>query len=187
MKYFFSLITFLIFTFNSSISWSEVGFRDLKIGSERTVIDENCKKEWFKEKDDYGYVYRCFNIDDLKFSFTDNIEGTIIFIKIDVGTLYQTFLDRIIGDPTNPFEKLKKNLDTNYQLEWEFTERDRKLFNEGERNSLWTSYNNGEVFSEIRREDKYSELRLFVHYHTKNYGKMLSEQRKPQNVDFNNF
>ncbi len=249
MKYFLSLITFLIFTFTSSISWSEVGFRDLKIGSDTSVIDENCKKE----ENENGYFYRCFNIDDLTFQFSiseekfiNHGEGfkelrvgssrnevekicvkekslgyvevhscygmsfTIFFeeqdngiyhvgwiertkfnkinrILIDVGPLYQTVLDYVITDPENPYGKLKKSLNTNYELDWEFTERDRKLFNEGEKNSLWTSYNNGQVFSEITRVDRYSDLRLFVHYHTKDDGKKLSEERTPQNVDFKSF
>jgi len=111
----------------------------------------------------------------------------ITTIEIDIGPLYQTFLDNIIGDPNNPYLKLKKSLESNYQLEWEFTERDRKLFNENEKGSLWTSYNGGQVFSQILREDKYSDLRLFVHYHTKEDGKRLSEERRPQNVNFNDF
>ena len=35
--------------------------------------------------------------------------------------------------------------------------------------------------------DSNSDLSLSVHYHTKVDGKKLSEKRKPQNVNFNDF
>jgi len=107
-------------------------------------------------------------------------------ILVDVGPLYQTFLDNIIGDPNNPYRKLKESLDTKYKKDWEFTDRDRKLFNEGEKNSLWTSYSGGEVFSEIGRM-KNGSLRLMVHYHTVEDGKKLSEERRSKNADFKSF
>jgi len=249
-------IVSLIFLLIPSMVLSEVGFRDLKIGSNISVIEENCFRN--------TKFYSCYGIDDLKFNFADQdsnpVEKTYFFkgehfrdiingmdigsilpfceevgprqkssddnfyyvnfncygnttlrisvykgkmvdgieiistdyrkigqISIDLGPLYQTFLDNIVNDPNNPYIKLKKSLESNYQMEWEFTERDQKLFNEGERNSLWTSYNGGQIFSEIVRRDKYSNLSLSVHYHTKVDGKKLSEKRKPQNVNFNDF
>ena len=152
--------------------------------------------------------YRCYGIDDIKFKFNgglgvstnsggDPLISTnnenelfekISEITIDLGPLYQSYLDKIIGDPNNPYRKLKKSLDSKYALDWEFTERDRRLFNEdSSRKSLWTSYEDGIVFSEIRRVEKYSDLRLFVHYHTVKKGKQLTNDRKPQNANFSDF
>lgn len=233
---------FLILLLNPSMALSEIGFRDLTIGSKSSVIDEYCSNK--------GEFFNCYNIDDIKFSFdvTDptvfkdfgtgtgsvkvgddidkvlnnckNIRPSVYscddenvvtiltkqkkvwFIKIeitgevtdiiqrvsvDIGPLYQSLLDNVIGDPKNPYLKLKKSLESKYQVDWEFTDRDRKLFNENERDSLWTSYNGGQIFSQILRKDKYSDLRLLVHYHTKEDGEKLSEVRKPQNVNFDDF
>ena len=234
----------LIFLLIPTTVLSDVGFKDLKIGSDSYVIEENCTE--------IGEIFKCYDIDDLKFNFSssnskvvsvDRYKGIVLGnhissispfcntlfgskgrsdfdsswkcygkfrvftkkddqkrivsigvqtnqidkISIDVGPLYQSLLDRVIGDPKNPYLKLKNSLDSKYQMEWEFTERDRKLFNEGEKNNLWTSYNEGQIFLEIMREDKYSVLRLYLHYHTKEDGERLSEDRKPQNVNFNDF
>jgi hypothetical protein len=240
-----------------SIGFSEVGFRDLKIGSTTAVIDKQCEKHWKS-----GWPVRCYGIDDLNFEFSLNdiiddtrryyqegegltgcIVGmvpaeiskewfkfggprkineatyaqdyrnnglvciavfqndkivkltiysakqlkTIKGMQIGLGPLYQTNLGKIFGDPDNPYVKLKTSLGAKYQLDWEFTERDRKLFNEGAKSSLWTSYNNGQIFSQIYRIDKYSNLKLFVHYHTKEEGAKLSDERRPKNVKFDNF
>lgn len=232
----------LIFLLIPSMVYSEVGFRDLKVGESRELIYKHCSK--------LSNNFQCYGIDDLKFnfefeeseviktynkegeSFRDIVVGNEIYtinphcsmddrtvwvcygdtrvkfrfhklkirsfsivsspfdiisvVSVDIGPIYQTFLDNIVGDPTNPYIKLKKSLDSKYEMEWKFTERDRKLFNENEKESLWTSYNGGEIFSQILREE-YSDLRLFVHYHTKEDGKKLSEERRSQNVNFDDF
>jgi len=166
------------------------GFRDVLVGNEIYSIFPFC------ESDD-TIIWKCYGNTIIEIRYDKNkifeikllssSPETLNEISIDVGPLYQSFLDNIIGDPNNPYIKLKKSLESNYQVEWEFTERDRKLFNEGEKDSLWTSYNGGQIFSQIVRKDKYSDLRLFVHYHTETEGKNLSEKRRPKNVNFNDF
>lgn len=163
------------------------GIDNVKIGNDFSSVDMFCSK--------IGYFYECNGHTDLiqisgdgtKVTYIKVIKNSIKQIKVDIGPLYQTFLDNIISDPNNPYIKLKKSLDSNYEMEWEFTERDRKLFNEGEKDSLWTSYNGGQIFSQILREDKYSDLRLLVHYHTKEDGEKLSEERTPKNGSFDDF
>ena len=163
------------------------GFRDVLVGNEIYSIFPFC------ESDD-TIIWNCYDDTIIEIRYDKNkifeveiLSITLNEISIDVGPFYQSFLDSIVDDPNNAYIKLKKSLESNYQMEWEFTERDRKLFNEGERDSLWTSYNGGQIFSQIVRKDKYRDVRLFVHYHTKEKGKKLSEERKPQNAKFSDF
>ncbi|MDA8675715.1 hypothetical protein N9M53_03390 [Alphaproteobacteria bacterium] len=109
----------------------------------------------------------------------------LLKITIDVGPLYQTYLDYIIDDPNNPYNNLKNNLSKKYGIDWESTERDRNLFNEGEKDSLWSSFGDNQIFLEIRRVDY--DMELFVHYLTKEGGKSFSEKISPKNANFSDF
>jgi len=117
--------------------------------------------------------------------YYDWIKPKINKMIIDVGPLYQTYLDYIIEDPNNPYNNLKNNLSKKYGIDWESTERDRNLFNEGEKDSLWSSFGDNQIFLEIRRVDY--DMELFVHYLTKEDGKLFSEKISPKNANFSDF
>ena len=85
----------------------------------------------------------------------------------------------------NPYLNLRNALKKNYSSDWEYTERDRLLFNENEKDTLWESYENGQVMLEIKREEY--DINLYVHYYTEKNGKKYSEERRPQNTNFSDF
>lgn len=125
------------------------------------------------------------NFADDNFYYWNEIPPKLLKIIIDVGPLYQTYLDYIIDDPNNPYNNLKNNLSKKYGIDWESTERDRNLFNEGEKDSLWSSFGDNQIFLEIRRVDY--DMELFVHYLTKEDGKLFSEKISPKNANFSDF
>lgn len=116
----------------------------------------------------------------------DGIALTLWKLDIDFGPLYQQSWESFITNPDNPFVKLKSSLDNRYKADWEFTERDLELFNKGEREKLWISYEQGKMFIEIGRTDR-RELNLHLTYHTTFEGQKLTEERKPRNVKFDEF
>ena len=120
--------------------------------------------------------------------FSDaNFQGNEILeeLVVAVGPVYQTFLDKIINDPNNPFVKLRKSLLDKYELDWEFTERDRKLFNEGKKDNLYLSFEQGRVLLEVRSER--GENQLYVRYSSPEIGKNYLNDLRPQNADFKDF
>ena len=169
-------------------------FRDIRVGDNLITVEKYCERI-SGTADNFSLKYICYN-DTL--AFIDQIDkktlsmsvitpsDVIADISINIGPLSKNFLDKTNGNLNNPYIKLKKTLDSKYEIDWQFTERDRKFFNEGENDSLWTSYNKGQIFSEIKKIGN-DKLRLFVHYHTKEDGERLTEERKPKNVKFNNF
>lgn len=232
------LISFIILTLPSKVL-SEVGFRDLKVGSSKNLILQHCERQ-------SGY-FKCYNFDDLNFYFKDvqskspkffhfkgqgyrhlvvgenesiieqyckmkiqfirpfwtcydNNEITFQFvlkdkklkrvdlsytnkideITIDIGPIFQSGLNQVFEDTTTQYLKIRNSLNEKYEEEWTFTDRDKKLFSVNEKNSLWLSYNRGQVFLEIRRVDQSSNLRLLVHYHSLQDGLKLSRKRRPQ-------
>ena len=133
------------------------------------------------EKGDFSDTKLC----EFFSSVTQTKREIVSEIVVDVGPIYQNFLDRIIENENNPLINLRKNLASKYGMDWEFTERDRKLFNEGQKDSLWTSFAGNQIYLEVRRVR--AGLGLFVHYHDKEKGLQLSEDRKPKNADFKDF
>lgn len=161
--------------FNKDIPFKSVSNSTLCEDVFSKVIDlpNNVNTVYFKDESPKGFFY---------FEWT---EPKLLKITIDVGPLYQTYLDYIIDDPNNPYNNLKNNLSKKYGIDWESTERDRNLFNEGEKDSLWSSFGDNQIFLEIRRVDY--DMELFVHYLTKEDGKLFSEKISPKNANFSDF
>ena len=106
-------------------------------------------------------------------------------VIVDVGPLYQRFIDRIIETESNHFVSLKNNMSNRYNLDWEFTERQKNLFNEGEIADLYISFAGGQAFINIKRDGR--NLRLFVEYYDAEKGADLSESRKPVGAKVDDF
>lgn len=164
-------------------------YRGLTVGDSTSTLPSGCIE---KGKNHNGhYVLSCsdFHVTTDRYKIVGlhfaESEKKITYLGIYAGPLYQTLLDRVISDPNNPYVNLKNSLNSKYDMEWDHTVRDIKLFNEGESNSLWTSYNNGQVFLEIRRID--GRLHLLVHYYTESEGKERSKERKSRNANLSDF
>ena len=107
-------------------------------------------------------------------------------IVVDLGPLYQGFMDLIVANKENPYTSLRNSMEKNYTVDWEFTERQRKLFNSGEISNLYVSMEDGQAFINIAR-DRNNEIRLLVEYYAPLKGKSLSSSRRPKNADMSDF
>jgi len=107
-------------------------------------------------------------------------------IVVDLGPLYQGFMDLIVANKENPYTSLRGSMDKNYTVDWEFTERQRKLFNTGEISNLYVSMQDGQAFINIAR-DRNNEIRLLVEYYDPSKGKSVSSSRRPKNAEMSDF
>ena len=79
MKHILSTITVLFILLSSSVSWSkEVGYGDLRIGSDKSVIDEHCKL-----KHSWGFNLKCYQLEDVDFIIEWNDNNKITSIRMD--------------------------------------------------------------------------------------------------------
>ena len=94
-------------------------------------------------------------------------------------------------EESNIYLKMKKNFDTKYVLDYEYSERDRQLFNEGEKKELLGVYSNGQVVLKINRkegENSYSnDLWLYIEYRDIESGKQFLEENRPNIATLDDF
>ena len=144
------------------------GFRDLKPGLHYDDVMKICSLEkLWDDKNVDSYWHECFGIKNIKFkaSYFDNY---LDMLTLDMGPITDDgyYLDVFLADDLNIYTKMKKSLGDKYELEFEYSERDRQLFNEQEKSSLFHVYANGQVLLEIKwiTKDYSKNLRLYIHY-----------------------
>lgn len=144
------------------------GFRNLKPGLHYDDVMKICSLEkiW-DDKNVDSYWHECFGIKNIKFkaSYLDNY---LDMLTLDMGPITDDgyYLDVFLEDDLNIYTKMKKSLGDKYELEFEYSERDRQLFNEQEKSSLFHVYAKGQVLLEIKwvTKDYSKNLRLYIHY-----------------------
>ena len=84
---------------------------------------------------------------------------------------------------------MKNTFDKKYTLDYGYSERDRQLFNEVEKDRLLHVYSKGQVVLEINRKEKdYSnDLWLYIHYFDPTSAKIFLEINKPIRASTDDF
>lgn len=163
----------------------------LKVGMKRSQVENNCEfiegTEWDCENNQFFLKFSSNELVEIKAKNNNNHKHILNNIEIYIGPLHETFLDVEKSDPINPYRQLRESLDKKYRLDWDFTDRDRILFNAGERDNLFVAYSSGRIFIEIERGVGLSNYRLFVRYYPSADGKQLSAERRPNNANFDDF
>ena len=167
------------------------GFRDLKPGLHYDDVMKICslEKAW-DDKNVDSYWNECFGIKNIKFkaSYLNNYLDTL---TLDMGPITDDgyYLDVFLKDDLNIYTKMKKSLDDKYELEFEYSERDRQLFNEQEKSSLFHVYAKGQVLLEVKwiTKDYSKDLRLYIHYLDKTSAKAFIKTNKPVEVVADDF
>ena len=150
------------------------GFKDLKPGLSYEDVLEICtlqKVNVWGQKDDEGSNsnwVRCYEINNIKFKAYYSYDDLLRWLSLDMGPIVNTggFLSVFGENDSNIFIKMKNTFDKKYTLDYGYSERDRQLFNESEKSSLYRVYSKGQVVLEISRKEKnYSnDLWLYIHY-----------------------
>jgi len=193
------LLTFLIilFTLTSSNVWSNPGFRDLKPGTgmTREEVKKICTSLISDGKFQKTRYVRCYEIDDIKFK--PGGTKTLEFLSLDMGPIvasdgsFFSELNNLVVssiDEPNIYLKMKKNFDSKYALNYEYSERDRQLFNEGLKTELLGVYSDGQVTLKITHKERdYSkDLWLYIEYRGK-FAKNFLEINRPVKATLNDF
>jgi len=102
---------------------------------------------------------------------------------IDALTFYKTD-----PDAGNILSKMYQNL-KKYKLEFEYSERDRELFNEGLKDELYVVYEGGKVALKIERikKDYSSDNWLFVEYRSDEVASAFLERNRPKRAAAGDF
>ena len=80
---------------------------------------------------------------------------------------------------------MKENIDAKYVLDYEYSERDRQLFNEGEKEHLLGVNSNGQVALRINRNKR--DLWLYIEYRDVESGKQFLEKNRPVTATLDDF
>ena len=166
------------------------GFRDLKPGLHYEDVLKICPLEkdyWGGNSDDW---VRCYGINNIKFKayYTNDL---LDILSLDMGPIVEGgfYLDIFGEGDSNIYTKMKKSISDKYTLEYEYSERDRQLFNESEKSSLLHVYSKGQVVLVITRKEKdYSnDLWLYINYRDPYQGEWFLEKYKPVRATSDDF
>ena len=178
------------------------GFRDLKPGISKKHYDSFC-----------SFTITCYGIQNIKFDYDvkryketstgERSQKGVILVErliLDMGPIvasdgsFFSELNNLVvnsKDEPNIYLKMKKNFDAKYVLDYEYSERDRQLFNENEKDELLGVYSNGQVVLSINRkerENSYSkDLWLYIEYRDVGPAKEFLEKNRPVTATLDDF
>ena len=180
MKHILSTITVFFILLTSSVSWSEeVGYGDLRIGSDKSVVEEHCiviDVSYDTDNHFWKGDFRCYQLEDIKFKIFFNDDDKIYSIRMEFKWEIRQ----------KNFEEYVKLEDTSYfKIREKFSEQFVTdgiwLVNE---NLYITSFNKGTI-QLVVFSDK-SEVVTFlsaVWYQTKQFGKIqLKDLSKSEKI-----
>ena len=136
MKHILSTIIIFFILLTSSVSWSEeVGYGDLRIGSDRSVVDKHCVED--------DNVFECFGLDVwIRIGFDENNKVNVILIGPFDRSLSTFGSEEFDGIETfeeymkiekSLYYQITKRISKQYDLDgiWEFKSVYYTFFNEG--------------------------------------------------------
>ena len=110
---------------------------------------------------------------------------------IDSNGIFLDIVNELIESDSNIYRKMKKNFDSKYTLNYEYSERDMQLFNEGMKKDLLGVYSNGQValrinYNNFNNNDSNS-LWLHIEYRDKDLAKSFLEENRPNTATLDDF
>tara|TARA_B110000008_G_scaffold155927_1_gene156783 strand:+ start:466 stop:1065 length:600 start_codon:yes stop_codon:yes gene_type:complete len=199
MKKLIILLLSLLISVNSGIAWggeyeTNPGFRDLKPGMTFEYFKKKCVDIRRTSK------YKCYDIDNIFFKPGSTFKNKVRFIdvlKLDMGPIVKsdgtffTILNNLVVEEPNIYLKMKRNFDKKYLLNYEYSERDRQLFNEGMKTDLLGVYSNGQVAVRIFRKPKENsrseDLWLYIEYRDIKSAEKFLERNRPVRTTLDDF
>lgn len=196
----FPVLSFVLLNIYSVSSHSETnpGYKDLKIGESMSVVNDHCENR----VSIYGptWDWYCYGTKGLTFMFvtqtTDEFlpyknepnlkKSPIDVIYVNFGEQQGTVVDLILLNPDSQYNKLKKSLGGKYPTDFEFSDRDKELFNTGKLDELVNSYQQGQVRLKLF-ENRSGVVELQVSYQNSQLGREFIEKNKPSSLNSGDF
>ena len=181
----------------STLSYSdkEVGYKDLKIGQSMSVVNEHCENR--------GFFWRCYEIQGLNFRFFNGDPPYGVYkgepekgnqkigtITVDMTETRVPILDLLLLNPNNSYHKLKKSFEKKYSKDFDFSDRDQKLFKTHQVENLYHSYEKGQVVLNLSRFPSLTgveDIHFSVQYRNPELGKDFLKNNKPSSLNTNDF
>ena len=155
------------------------GFRDLKPGFTRNEIRlmKVCSPELSPDNS-----ATCYDIDNIKFGgwFSGRV---LTVLTIDLGPRsgggFVQALNEMVDD--DPLLNMRHTLGSKYVMDYDWSERDRQLYNAQEKENLYTVYAKGQVALRLHRN------RSYVEYREPETAKEFLKDNKPKKVKSSDF
>ena len=169
------------------------GFRDLKPG---LSFDEIRLMNICGRRGLVKSFSRCYDLDNIKFQgeFTGigGKNSILRVLRIDLGPrvagggFIETVREMVDDDP---ILNMRGALESKYEMDYDWSERDRQLFNAGEKDELYTVYANGQVALLITRiEKEYSrDVWSYIEYRDPETAKRFLEANRPKKATTSDF
>jgi len=165
------------------------GFKGLKPGLTRNEI--RLMKVCFPELSS-GNSSTCYDRDNMKFQ-GEFRSGILRVLRLDMGPVVQsqTFFGRVaehVGDGDIVID-MRRALDK-YEMDYQYSERDRQLFNEGEKDKLYMVYEKGQVallLTHIKKSTYDIDNHLFVEYRDPETAKKFLQDNRPKKAKSSDF
>ena len=202
-----SILTIFL-TLTSISAWSNPGFKDLIPGIIFSEIQQHCyplviKAYSHEQKNRFNEDYvECYGIDNIKFrGFGEILENQLTLIQLNInmgpivtsnGTFFSELNNLVVSNNEEPniYLKMRKNFNSKYVLDFEYSERDRQLFNKGEKEDLLSVYSNGKVAIRMNHNKENSNsgnLWLFIEYRDVDSAKSFLEENRPITATLDDF
>ena len=190
----------------AAIVKSNFGFRGLIPGMTKEAITKECGRSVGGSSSRTA----CYSLDNISFfgeyspitikserfdreQVSEKIQ-ILNMLTVDLGPITQSlFIDALTFYKTDPdagniLSKMYQNL-KKYKLEFEYSERDRELFNEGLKDELYVVYEGGKVALKIERikKDYSSDNWLFVEYRSDEVASAFLERNRPKRAAAGDF
>ena len=159
------------------------GFRDLKPGFTRNEIRlmKVCSPELSPDNS-----ATCYDIDNIKFggTFTSpTAGGVLIILTIDLGRRSGGGFVQVLNEmgDDDPLLNMRGTLGSKYVMDYDWSERDRQLYNAQEKENLYTVYAKGQVALRFHRN------RSYVEYREPETAKKFLEDNRPKEAKSSDF
>jgi hypothetical protein len=154
------------------------GFRDLKPGlTQKEILLMNVCSEFLTPDN----TTTCYDIDNIKFGGL--FSGYVLkVLTIDLGPRsgggFVQAINEMVDD--DPLLNMRGTL-SQYEMDYDWSERDRQLFNANEKENLYTVYAKGQVVFRIH------ENRSYVEYRDPEIAKKFLEENRPKRAKSSDF
>ena len=137
----------------------------------------------------------CYGYDNLKFKGSFDRDDYLVELTVDLGPIveFEGFISKIEmyieRGEQNILLKTRNTLAKKYELDYDFSERDRQLFNRDEKSELYTVYEKGKVAIVIEKKtrDYLTDLWLYIKYRDEKSGKEFLERKRPVRAQESDF
>jgi hypothetical protein len=174
------------------LSASNPGFRDLRPGLHLSTIKKlKVCEGYLKSKSGTA----CYGLQNLTFIFKFDTYSFLEKLTVDLGPIVQMggFIDQlstyVTKGETNIYLKMRNTLGEKYKIDFEFSERDRQLFNEDSKDKLYSVYHGGQVALLInwKKRDYSKDLWLYIEYRDVKPAQIFLESTKPKRATSSDF